>query len=206
MRQPMRQPMRQLPQRSSVAGHYALPAAATLLACGVIASAAPAVKSDTRALIGDALSAAPPAIARTATVMDWDHSVLKKGSGGYTCHPTAPDLGARGGREPMCLDKVWMAWADAWSNKKPFKAEKVGIAYMLAGDTGASNTDPYATSATADNQWVVEGPHVMVIVPDPAQLEGIPTDPNSGGAYVMWKGTPYVHVMVPLAERPASKR
>jgi hypothetical protein len=47
---------------------------------------------------------------------------------------------------------------------------------------------------------VVEGPHLMLIVPDPALLEGIPTDFNSGGPYVMWKGTPYAHVMVPVAD------
>src|SRR5215831_3660149 len=34
---------------------------------------------------------------------------------------------------------------------KSFKAEKVGIAFMLAGDTGASNTDPYAEGPTAAN-------------------------------------------------------
>ena len=65
----------------------------------------------------------------------------------------------------MCMDKTWEAWADAWMNKKPFKAEKVGIAYMLAGDTGASNTDPYAEGPTAANQWVAEGPHLMVLCP-----------------------------------------
>ena len=27
-------------------------------------------------------------------------------------------------------------------------------------------------------------------------------DPNNGGAYVMWKGTPYAHIMVPVAKRP----
>jgi hypothetical protein len=37
-------------------------------------------------------------------------------------------------------------------------------------------------------------------VPDPALLEGIPTDPATGGPYVMWKGTPYQHVMVPVAD------
>ena len=141
------------------------------------------------ALIRDALSAAPPSLAATATVMDWDHKVLRQGSGGYTCHATQPALRKKGGREPMCLDKVWIEWADAWANKKPFKANQVGVAYMMAGDTGASNTDPFAEVATTTNQWVVEGPHVMVIMPDPAQLEGLPTDPNNGGAYVMWKGT-----------------
>jgi hypothetical protein len=48
-------------------------------------------------------------------------------------------------------------------NKKPFMAEKIGIAYMLAGDTGASNIDPYAEKRTSDNQWIAEGAHIMVL-------------------------------------------
>jgi hypothetical protein len=90
--------------------------------------------------------------------------------------------------------------------RNPSRPTKVGIAYMMAGDTGASNTDPYAESPTAGNQWVVEGPHIMMILPDSAQLEGLPTDPNTGGAYVMWKGTPYAHIMVPVGKRPAGKK
>jgi hypothetical protein len=31
---------------------------------------------------------------------------------------------------------------------------KVGISYMLTGDDGASNTDPYATGKTADDHWI----------------------------------------------------
>jgi hypothetical protein len=38
----------------------------------------------------------------------------------------------------------------------------------------------------------------MVIVPDNAMLEGFPTDPHNGGPYVMWAGTPWAHVMVPV--------
>jgi len=157
---------------------------------------------DKEALIKDALSAASPEIAKTATVMDWDHSILKKGTSAYTCMPTPPDLRAKGGRQAMCADKAWEAFADAWINKKPFKATGVGIAFMLAGDTGASNIDPYARAQTSTNQWIVEGPHMMVIVPDTAQLEGLPTDPYYGGPYVMWKGTPYAHIMVPVGDRP----
>src|SRR4029077_17413155 len=33
---------------------------------------------------------------------------------------------------------------------------------MLAGDNGASNTDPYAAKAEAGNHWIKTGPHVMV--------------------------------------------
>jgi hypothetical protein len=39
----------------------------------------------------------------------------------------------------------------------------------------------------------------MILVPDPKMLEGISTDPQSGGPYVMYKGTPYAHIMVPVA-------
>ncbi len=38
----------------------------------------------------------------------------------------------------------------------------------------------------------------MILVPDPALLDGISTDPWNGGPYVMWKGTPYAHIMVPV--------
>ncbi len=71
---------------------------------------------------------------------------------------------------------------------------------MLAGDEG-SNIDPFAEAPTPDNEWVVEGPHIMIVVPDPAMLQGIPTDPNNGGPYVMWKGSPYAHIMIPVADR-----
>jgi hypothetical protein len=59
---------------------------------------------------------------------------------------------------------------------------------MLAGDEGASNIDPFAEGPTDDNEWVVEGPHLMIIVP-PELLEGFPTDPDNGGPYVILTGT-----------------
>lgn len=43
-------------------------------------------------------------------------------------------------------------------------------------------------------------PHMMVIVPDPSMLGAFSTDPESGEPYVMWKGTPYSHLMVPVAD------
>lgn len=46
--------------------------------------------------------------------------------------------------------------------------------------------------------WIEDTGHVMIIVPDVRQLEGMSTDPASGGRYVMWKGTPYAHIMVPM--------
>jgi hypothetical protein len=43
---------------------------------------------------------------------------------------------------------------------------------------------------------------MMVAVPDPQQLDAFPTDPRSGGPWVMWKGTKYAHLMVPTAAMP----
>ncbi|MDF0533940.1 hypothetical protein PY479_06585 [Shewanella sp. A32] len=124
--------------------------------------------------------------------------MLQRGTNEYTCFPTPPQLQ---GTAPMCMDGPWMEWAKAWMNKQPFQAKSVGISYMLAGDGGASNIDPYADKPTAENQWIVEGPHLMIIVPDPQMLDALPTDPAVGGPYVMWKGTPYAHIMVPVGQR-----
>jgi hypothetical protein len=41
-----------------------------------------------------------------------------------------------------------------------------------------------------------------VLTSDPKLLESLPTDPYSGGPWVMWKGTPYAHIMVPTAPMP----
>src|SRR5206468_246176 len=81
---------------------------------------------------------------------------------------------------------------------------KPGGAYMLKGDKGASNTDPYATKASADNQWVVSGPHIMILPTEVSQLDAYPTDWTKGGPWVMWKGTPYAHIMVPTTSMAKS--
>ncbi len=145
----------------------------------------------------DALRAAWPGMAENATVVDWEGNVLQEGSNGYTCLPTPPMLTATA---PMCMDSEWMKWADAWQNKKEYAAESLGISYMLAGDEGASNIDPYAECPTDDNEWIREGAHLMILAPA-ALLEAFPTDPQNGGPYVMWKGKPYAHLMVPIGSR-----
>jgi len=48
--------------------------------------------------------------------------------------------------------------------------------------------------------FIKEGPHLMIIVPR-EMLQGITDDPHAGGPYVMWKDTPYAHIMVPIGER-----
>jgi len=164
----------------------------TFLVVPVVGSA-----EDQSDAVADALSAAWPGMAENATVVDWEGNVLREGSNGFTCFPTPPTLE---GKAPMCMDSEWMEWADAWSNKKDYAADKLGISYMLAGDGGASNIDPYAEGPTKDNEWIREGAHLMILAPA-ALLEAFPTDPDNGGPYVMWKGTPYAHLMVPIGAR-----
>jgi hypothetical protein len=159
------------------------------------------------AKIAEAESAAPPDIASNATIMDWpmeegaEPVQLRAGTNGWTCFPSTPNPTGAVGQDPMCLDGEFIKWAQAWMGKTDPDVSSVGIGYMLQGDRGASNTDPFATEQTPDNEWVQAGPHLMVITPDPAQLAAIPTDPATGGPWVMWSGTPYAHVMVPVEEK-----
>lgn len=158
---------------------------------------APAHAQDSATMVANALRAAPASIADHAAVVDWEGNTLREGSNGWTCFPDPPNMTDA----PMCLDETWVAWADAWQNQRPVDIDRAGIAYMLEGDAGASNVDPYAEGPTADNAWVVTGSHLMLIVPDPAALDGLPTDPENGGPWVMWQGTPYAHVMIPVGIR-----
>ena len=75
----------------------------------------------------------------------------------------------------------------------------VGFAYMLGGDAAVSNTDPYATAPTDANEWVtgVEA-HLMMLIPDDSLLASIPTNHRNGGPWIMWGGTPYAHIMIPI--------
>ena len=161
-------------------------------------------QTNKEAKIENAMSAAPPSIAAKATIMDWpaeeggDTSVLRKGSNDWTCFP---DMPGKAGTS-MCLDAPWLEWVDAWVNKREPNITTMGFGYMLQDPTGGeSNTDPYATGPTDDNEWIEDGvPHLMILVPDSKALEGMTTDPDDGGPWVMWKGTPYVHIMAPMPE------
>ena len=77
---------------------------------------------------------------------------------------------------------------------------------MMAGDTGTSNHDPHATDKS---HWVQTGPHVMVVGAAAPEMAGIypsTLDPDPSQAYVMYPGTPYAHLMIPVdTQRDATK-
>jgi len=179
---------------------YILAVCSLLMACLAAAEDKPAAKpakkagSSDAAYIAKALSAAPASIAKEAGVMktgtDGSMQTLRESKNGFTCMVA---LGS-----PMCADENSMAFFGAWM-KKENPPDKTGITYMLRGDNGASNTDPYAQGKTADNHWVKTGSHIMVVgaaaksmgLPDSADAD--PTKP-----YLMWPGTPYAHAMIPV--------
>ena len=167
------------------------------LAAVAVSAQQPAKPMTDQEIIKRAASAAPTDISANATIVDHGPDgkarQLRAGTNGWVCmaHP-----------ETMCLDKQWQEWADAWMTKRAPKISAVRIGYMLQGDTGASNTDPYATGPTATNQWVVTPAHIMVLTPDVKQLDALPTESKNGGPWVMWKGTPYAHIMVPTVPMP----
>ncbi|MDN3653101.1 hypothetical protein QWY77_10100 [Thalassotalea ponticola] len=147
--------------------------------------------------ISRAKSAAPAQISDNATIIDTDGTVLQKGSNEWTCLPdTLP-----GDKAPMCNDATWMAMMNAIANKQPFKADKIGISYMLQGEpsgSGVSNSTPYHADHGAADDYVETGPHIMIIVPK-ALLQHITSDPRVGGPYVMWGDTDYAHIMIPTS-------
>ena len=150
--------------------------------------------------IAQALSAAPKSVAKDAAVVRMGEAgkmtTIRKGKNGFSCMVV--------GSNKMCADANSMAFFDAWM-KHQTPPEKLGLTYMLAGDDGASNTDPYATAKSADNHWVVTGPHVMIVGPAAKTLGLASTaDADPSGPYMMWAGTPYEHAMIPVAPAKAA--
>jgi len=175
--------------------HRTAARAALALPFLLLAGAAGAQQGSDAAYIKKVGTAAPPGIVQNATIVKMANGTmqtLKQGTNGFTCM-------VLGGGTPMCGDTGAMEWAHAWqSHAAP--PDKVGFMYMLAGDTGVSNTDPYAEKPQAGNHWVKTGPHVMILGPAVKVMAGYPRspDPNTKEAYVMWAGTPYEHLMIPV--------
>jgi hypothetical protein len=150
-------------------------------------------------MIKSAMSAAPLAIAQGATIVTMDGKMnmktLRAGTNGWTCFP---DMPTTPGADPMCLDKNGLEWAHAWMARKNPPPDKMGFGYMLAGGSDASNTDPFATTPAAGGRWVDTGPHVMVLNIG-TKFDGYPTTAdNTKVPYVMFPGTPYAHLMLPV--------
>jgi len=146
--------------------------------------------------IKSAESAGPPDLAAKATIMDWNHKILREGTNGWTC---LPDMPKSPGNDPFCVDKTWLDFLNAYGSKTQPNTNQMGIAYMLGGDSPVSNSDPFAAKKTSDADWVTGvKAHLMIILPDKKAAAGLPTEWREGGPWIMWKDTPYEHLMIPI--------
>ena len=143
------------------------------------------------AKIANAVTAAPKAVSHNASVVEMNEDgsmkVLRKGTREWTS-----DDPNTLGDDPMCLDPNGLAWLRAYM-AETMPPEKVGFIYMLKG--GWDFTKPQNGKPT------ITGPHVMIVAP---AVKGLPGYERTGDGvntalpYVMWKDTPYEHLMIPV--------
>jgi hypothetical protein len=172
-----------------------LTAGAVFVAAISVVAAQPAMVTD-QALMDELKDAAPAAVLENATILnmgaDGQMKAIQAGTNGWTCMDP--------GKAPMCADEAATEWAKAWKSKGP-APQKLGFIYMLRGDNGTSNTDPFATKETPENNWIKTGPHVMIVGAEAKSMtEAYPRDakPDPAKPYVMWPGTLYEHLMLPV--------
>ncbi|MBL8133542.1 MAG: hypothetical protein JNL42_16895 [Anaerolineae bacterium] len=152
-----------------------------------------------QAKIDSALSAAPAAITQDATILDWSFDadgkfvVLREGTNGWSCLPDEPTTEVN---NPLCFDEAALTWVYALVSGEAPNLTVPGFGYMLLGDEAFSNSNPGATEPAADH-WMSTDPYMMFILPSGVDLGGMSHDEHSPGPFVMWRGTPYQHIMVP---------
>ena len=142
--------------------------------------------------IANALSAGAASITEHAAVIDWPANpkdgmshgrVLRHGTNGWTCMPDVP---GRPQHDPMCVDETIMKWLMATlAGKKP-DIDRVGLSYMLMGETRQGQGATPAKDPSQVKEWFHVGPHIMVVLPDSAKdaLRGINQDLSNNQAYI----------------------
>lgn len=174
-----------------------------------LAQSGPPADAAAEEAIRSAVSAAPHSVTVDATIIDGTmppsgtnpgQNVLREGSNGWVCMPDNPEVP---GDSAACVDEAWRDFLDGFlGGEEAPSYSGIGFGYMLRGDFPVSNRDPFATGPTSDNEWIPDsGPHVMILVPDHSLFDGLPTSPGDG-PWVMWAGTPYAHIMVPVPGMP----
>lgn len=155
-------------------------------------------------------TAAPPQLGKQATVLDAEMNVLRKGSNGWTCMPANPrgpahkSNGWKDAHEamPLCFDAAGMDWMQAWMTGTVPQMKRSAFVWMKHGDMGEDNTKPgVMTKAEAQaGHWIESGNHLMLMPKDLKDIEHFTTDFTAGEPYLMFKGSPYAHLMIPLED------
>lgn len=147
--------------------------------------------------IASAMSAAPTRISKDATILDADGTLLREGTNRWTCKPGGPP----GSRDyPICNDPVFVEWSETVWQGKPFSTDVVGYSYMLAGGFAPDVFDPDVKKSDAGANSHHEGPHMMLIMPSHDLLAHLSGDPKDEDIFVVFKGTDYEIVIIPLGD------
>lgn len=149
-------------------------------------------------------TSAPDYIGKFASVIGADGSVLREGTNGWRCESFMPM--PQGGFErahdaaPACSDKNAVAWSNAYKAGDIPDMEADGWIWMLHGDLGVDNFT-VGTDGQKDAghmHYIESGAHLMLMPKDPSSLDGQSADYTTGGPYVMFQGSQYAHLMIPL--------
>ena len=154
-------------------------------------------------------SAAPSFIAQRALVLDAGGDTLRAGDNGWTCMPgnprgiSNPQTGWKDAHEAMsvCADAASMAWMQAWMTSTKPQLKRDGFMWMLHGDMGEDNTTPMVmkkSDAADPSQWIESGPHLMLMPKNLESLANFTDDFTRGEPYVMFPGSDYAHLMIPV--------
>ncbi|MDC0238495.1 hypothetical protein OAL49_08530 [Gammaproteobacteria bacterium] len=153
-------------------------------------------------------TAAPDFIGKRATIMSPSNAVLRQGDNGWTCMAGNPRPMPASGWDnahhamPVCADAQSMKWMQAYGGGTSPELDHDGFMWMLHGDVGEDNTTPMVMNkkdAKDPSQWIESGPHLMLMPKDPNTIANHTTDFRSGAPYVMFPGSKYAHLMIPLA-------
>jgi hypothetical protein len=168
---------------------------AVLVGSGVaLASPSDEVPTSEPAYLAQVKTAAPDQIVAKASIImmqDGKSRTLQTGTNGFTCRIS--EDGA-----PLCADENGMAWMSAAASKSD-PANNIGFIYLFAGNTGANNNDPDRRAAHL--YWVPTGPHLLIVGPNAREMMCHPINldvPDPTQPYVMFPGTPYEHLVVPV--------
>jgi hypothetical protein len=151
-------------------------------------------------------SAAPAFIGNSATIIGASGKVLRKGSNGWTCQSgnprPLPEKGWKNAHEAMaaCHDDEGMKWMMGYMSGTKPNMERDSYMWMLNGDMGEDNTTAgvFDKKDSTPGKWIESGPHLMLMPKDPSSLDNFSTDFTTGAPYVMFAGTDYAHLMIPV--------
>ena len=154
-------------------------------------------------------SAAPPRISQDATItifgQDGKLVEVRKGTNGFTCLPTI-EQGPK--PDPVCVDQAALQFLQDFFQGKPKPTMSVpGIGYMARGGFHWEKDGNVVMGKEDGAKLIEEPPHWMIMWPFDAATSKLPTKPNPAGAWIMFEGSPWAHLMVyqdPMKMAPMS--